>query len=63
MLGGVIFPPTRTGSDRHAPSAGGNAPRQDFINAAAVEIDHLETPALAVNALADLRQMPELAKH
>ncbi|MGZ3284249.1 MAG: hypothetical protein ACXU9A_16470, partial [Xanthobacteraceae bacterium] len=34
--------------DYRAPPAGGNAHRHNLVNATAIEIDDLETPALAV---------------
>src|SRR5215211_4104309 len=49
--------------DRSPPSPGGNGTGQNFVDAATVEIDDLETPALAVKAFADLRQMTELSEH
>src|SRR5215510_5938057 len=55
--------PTRIWLDRRAPPPSGNATGQKFVDAATVEIDHLETPTLAVKTFAQLRQMAELAEH
>jgi hypothetical protein len=41
----------------------GDATGQNFVNAAAIEIDDLETPTVAVKTFADLRQMPKLIEH
>src|SRR6266480_2484616 len=52
--------PTGIWLDRCPPSSSGNATGQNFVDAATVEIDDLETPPLAVKTFADLRQMTEL---
>src|SRR4029079_16274406 len=49
--------------DYRAPPAGRNAHRHNLVNATAIEIDDLETPALAVETFADVRQMTELIEH
>src|SRR5262249_22144974 len=45
------------------PSPSDDATGQNFVDAAIVEIDDLETPALAVKAFAGLRQRAELTEH
>src|SRR5215510_2611908 len=50
----------KNGSTRRAAATRGEAPGQDLVDAAAVEIDDLEAPALVVEAFADGRQIPEL---
>src|SRR5262245_66210107 len=54
--------PTRIWLDRRAPPSSGNATGQNLVDAATVEIDHLETPTLAVKTFAYLRQIAELAE-
>src|SRR6266404_4908316 len=44
--------------DRCPPSPSGNSTGQNFVDAATVEIDHLETPALAVKIVAILLTTP-----
>jgi hypothetical protein len=55
--------PNRICLDRCPPPPSGNATGQNFVNAASIEIDDLETPTLAVKTFADVRQMTELTEH
>jgi hypothetical protein len=49
--------------NRCAPPPSGNAPGQNPVNAAAIEIDDLETPALMIKAFADGRKVTELIEN
>src|SRR5262249_7254140 len=53
----------KNGSTHRAAADRGEAPGQDLVDAAAVEIDDLEAPALVIEAFADGRQIPELTEH
>jgi hypothetical protein len=55
--------PDRICLNRCAPPPSGNAPSQNLIDAAAIEIDDLETPALMIKAFADGRQVTELIEN
>src|SRR5262249_14412080 len=60
-LPGALHENASSSSCSAAPS--GDATGQNFVNAATIEINNLETPTLAVKAFTHLRQIAELTEH
>jgi hypothetical protein len=62
-LPGALHENDANSSSCAAAAPSGDATGQNFVNAATIEIDHLETPTVSVKSFADFRQVPELTEH